>query len=144
MSLQWRLLKINAAIITNYNTTNLYFIIVFYSKPYNEKADIWSLGILIIEMIDGKPPYMKYSAHKACEMISKKAPPKPKNTISKDLQNFLKQCLQRKAEKRPSASKLLGHAFIVDNALHHRQLEPLMTAVLDEIYDSEEKDDSAC
>ena len=105
-----------------------------FSKPYNEKADIWSLGILIVEMIEGKPPYMKYSAQKACQMIIKKGAPKIQKTISKDLENFLKKCLHKKVEKRSTASELLSHPFIVKNALGYSQLEPLMSAVLDVIY----------
>lgn len=103
-------------------------------KPYNEKADIWSLGILIIEMVEGRPPYMKYPPHKACQLILKKGAPKVSRPVSADLDSFLKRCLQRKVEKRWSAADLLQHAFIVNNGLHYSQLEPLMRSVLEEVY----------
>ena len=92
-------------------------------------------------MIEGTPPYMKYAPQKACQMILKKGAPKIKRTISPDLDNFLKKCLQRKVEKRLSAAELLQHPFILNNALDHSQLQPLMQAVLDEMYDEEEDDE---
>ena len=44
-------------------------------------------------------------------------------------------------EKRLSAAELLQHPFILNNALDHSQLQPLMQAVLDEMYDEEEDDE---
>lgn len=116
----------------------LYFFANVCRKPYNEKADIWSLGILVIEMIDGKPPYMKYSPTKACQKILKQTkPPKIKPKISDDLAGFIKLCLERKVSKRASAATLLKHPFITGNSLHYSKLEPLMESVLSEIYDDE-------
>lgn len=115
-----------------------------FSKPYNEKADIWSLGILVIEMVEGTPPYMKYPPEKACKKILKKTKPKIKQQISPDLKDFIKNCLHRKIEKRWSADQLLKHPFIVKNSLSYTKLEPLMSAVLKEIYLPDSDEESEC
>lgn len=44
-------------------------------KAYNHKADIWSLGITAIEIIDGEPPYSNLSAFRAMLQISRNPPP---------------------------------------------------------------------
>lgn len=113
------------------------------SKPYNEKADIWSLGILVIEMIEGKPPYlgMDYSPEKVCRKILKSSKPKIKQKISAELKDFIKRCLHRKVSKRWSASDLIKHEFIDKNAVDCIQLEPLMSAVLQELYPSDDSND---
>lgn len=112
------------------------------SKPYNEKADIWSLGILVIEMIEGTPPYMKYPPQKACKLIVKKYKLKIKRKISDQLKDFLARCLRKKVEKRWGVDQLLEHDFIKDNALESTALEELMTALFNDLYGSDEEVDN--
>jgi p21-activated kinase 1 len=71
------------------------------NQNYDRKVDIWSLGILIIEMIDGKPPYFNEMPLKAFYLIMTNEKPEIKsNDMSPTLIDFLDRCLQVDPEKR--------------------------------------------
>lgn len=44
------------------------------------QVDIWSLGIMVIEMVDGEPPYFSDSPVQAMKRLRDSAPPKLKNS----------------------------------------------------------------
>ena len=63
-------------------------------EDYDEKVDIWSLGMVAIELCQGEPPYLGMPHLKAMHNIVTKMPPIPKG-FSKDLTHFVSCCLQK-------------------------------------------------
>ncbi|XP_041656838.1 serine/threonine-protein kinase PAK 4 [Cheilinus undulatus] len=82
--------------------------------PYGPEVDIWSLGIMVIEMVDGEPPYFNEPPLKAMKMIRDNLPPKLKNLhkVSPLLKGFLDRMLVRDPAQRATASELLKHPFL--------------------------------
>eukprot|EP00042_Codosiga_hollandica_P042164 m.383945 g.383945 ORF g.383945 m.383945 type:complete len:485 (-) comp56260_c0_seq2:1134-2588(-) len=87
---------------------------VIQEVGYDTVADIWSVGIALIELADGKPPYSEIHPMRAIFMIPMRPPPtlaKPEKW-SPDIIDFLSKCVVKAPEDRPTASVLLQHPFI--------------------------------
>ncbi|XP_014770309.1 serine/threonine-protein kinase PAK 2 isoform X2 [Octopus bimaculoides] len=98
-------------------------------KPYGNKVDIWSLGIMIIEMLEGEPPYLSERPLKAIFMIAKYGKPeiKKEDSLSPVLKDFIYKCLEVEVETRASAQDLLRHKFL-SNCKPLSSLKPLILA----------------
>jgi len=84
------------------------------SEGYDEKADIWSLGITCYELATGSAPHAELHPMRVLFVIPKSdAPRLPQDgSFSVEFQDFVAKCLQKTAKDRPSAKELLQHDFL--------------------------------
>lgn len=82
-------------------------------KEYGPKVDIWSLGIMVIEMIERQPPYMTENPVRVLFIIGSQGTPKLKDPerSSPELRDLLSQCLTVDVQARVSSKALLQHQF---------------------------------
>jgi len=83
-------------------------------QDYGIKVDIWSLGIMLMEMAEGEPPYMEFPPLRALFLITTKGIPdmKKPQQWSEDFRDFLRCCLIKEYDDRPDAEQLLKHPFL--------------------------------
>ena len=82
-------------------------------KPYNDKVDLWSLGVILYELYYGKPPFYTNSIYKLVKMIVKDSIKYPNNKqISNNFKNFINGLLQKNPQKRFDIEYLHKHPFL--------------------------------
>jgi serine/threonine protein kinase len=86
---------------------------VIRGNKYDTKIDIWSLGIMLMEMAEGDPPYMDHPPLRALFLITTKGiPPLKDPKWSPELRDFLNRCLVKDPTQRATAVELLQHPFL--------------------------------
>jgi calcium-dependent protein kinase len=85
------------------------------NKKYNEKADIWSIGVILYIMLCGKPPFEGSNEEEIFKnILIGKAPIDEIKNITENCKDFLKKLLTYKPESRPSASQALEHCWMTE------------------------------
>lgn len=79
------------------------------------KADVWSVGCTVIEMATGSPPYFHMQPMSALFVIGSANKPSPRlpDEFSEAAQDFVTRCLTKPISRRPTASDLGHHRFML-------------------------------
>lgn len=79
---------------------------------YTKKADIWSVGCLVVEMFTGNHPFPKFSQMQAIFKIGTHTSPEIPEWCTAEGKDFLTQTFEVDHERRPCAAELLAEPFV--------------------------------
>jgi mitogen-activated protein kinase kinase kinase len=92
---------------------------VFWMAPevvkqtsYTLKADIWSLGCLVVEMFSGTHPFPEFTQMQAIFRLGNSGTPALPNDCTEDAKDFLSKTFAIDYRERPTAADLLSHPFL--------------------------------
>ena len=97
---------------------------------YNQKCDIWAVGITAIELAEKQPPMFDLHPMRALFLMTKRTFKSPalthKGRWSEQFHDFLRNALQKEPKRRPTADDLLKHPFVDRELLDGQLMHPLV------------------
>lgn len=79
--------------------------------PSTAASDVWSLGILCVEIAEGAPPYQHWGP-RVVSVIRDVAPPTLPTKWTLSFRSFVSRCLLKDPAQRAPAKALLEHTFL--------------------------------
>nr|XP_042711130.1 STE20-like serine/threonine-protein kinase isoform X1 [Chrysemys picta bellii] len=114
-------------------------------RPYDYKADVWSLGITLIEMAQVEPPHHELNPMRVLLKIAKSDPPTlaQPSKWSSDFKDFLKKCLEKNVDARWNTAQLLQHPFVTvtSNKPVRELIAEAKAEVTEEVEDGKDEDE---
>ncbi|XP_053708951.1 STE20-like kinase b isoform X3 [Synchiropus splendidus] len=115
-------------------------------RPYDYKADVWSLGVTLIELAQMEPPNHEMNPMRVLLKIAKAEPPTllQPSRWSADFSDFLKRSLDKNVDNRWSAPQLLQHPFVstvTDNRPLREVIAEAKAEVTEEIEEHKEEEE---
>ncbi|XP_068577086.1 STE20-like serine/threonine-protein kinase isoform X2 [Cebidichthys violaceus] len=115
-------------------------------RPYDYKADIWSLGVTLIEVAQIEPPNHEMNPMRVLLKIAKSEPPTLMHPSrwSPEFNDFLRRALDKNVDNRWGTLQLLQHPFVT-SVTDSRPLRELIAEakaeVTEELEDSKEEEE---
>lgn len=98
-------------------------------NAYDNRCDVWSLGITALEMAESRPPLADIHPMRALFLIPREMAPRLATGVrqrwSKKFRNFVEKALVKDVARRPTAGELLLHPFISNQSHLKRTLTQL-------------------
>ncbi|CAN0340079.1 unnamed protein product [Ectocarpus sp. 6 AP-2014] len=118
-----RAMSSNTVVLTSIKGTPLYMAPeLVKEQPYDLTVDLWSLGVILYELLVGQPPFYTNSIYSLINHIVRDPVQYPAD-ISPDLRSFLQGLLRKDPRQRLSWPELLRHPFVretEEDRLRHR------------------------
>ena len=85
---------------------------IIENKPYDAKSDIWSLGVLLYEMMTFKMPFNANSLPNLSLKIMRGNYAPPPSVYTRDLREIVSRCLMVNPSRRPRIQEILSMPII--------------------------------